>query len=359
MKSCNMDLLIAGCSTNCRHCYADGGPAREMSWENIAYLFRRMSRLNDRLLTEPINFSVTLDNEPANHSEALAVYRLAEECLMPFYYHHGSTTGLPYLRGSDRNEILTLMRRAGWNEVSLCIHGGEVSHNRLVNHPTVFQSLVRATKQFREHGFRLGVSLMLSTCLIEGLDQVQALLERLDPDFTLLVVPLHAPTKRMRDYLELRPTLEQCVTSLPQISQWGIDPDELIDQLNRYHLDWVMEEMTNTPFEALAWPESRDRVYYSIHPNLDLFYGNTGDERKKIGNLRELSDEDLIESLLSDQPNETFTSRLSRDDLRLLYDALKQGSYDFPDWVFPDLDSALCCLYELLIREGGIATLSK
>lgn len=311
-------------------------------------MFLRLNRLNDQLVSEPIKFSVTLDNQPANHSQALEFYRLAAEFLKPFYYHYGSTTGLPYIEGSDRNEILTLMHRAGWNEVSFCIHGGEVSHNRVVHHPAAFQSLARAAKQFREHGFRLGVSLMLSTCLIEDHDQVRVLLERLDPDFTLLVIPLHAPTKRMRDYLELRPTLEQCVTSLPQISQWGIDPDELIDQLNRYHLDWVMEEMTNTPFEALAWPESRNRVYYSIHPNLDLFYGNTGDERKKIGNLRELADDDLKESLLSDQPNETFTSRLSRDDLRRMYDRLKLGFFNFPDWVFPELDSALCCLYGLL-----------
>ena len=350
MKECNIDLLVAGCSTNCLHCYVDGGPAPSMHLNDMEYLFSRLEKIDKLLHEEPLSFSVTLDNEPANHPEALAVFRLTERYLSSFYFHHGSTTGIPFLQRKDRNELLDFLVHAGWSEVSFAVHGAKKNHNFIVNHPRGLEHLIEASHLFHAHGFRVGVSLMLSKALIEAQMQIERILSEIDPDYRMLVIPLHAPNQRMKQYLKLRPTLKECVELLPTVSSWGIEVEPFVSQIEGLHLHAVMEKMAKTPFDSFQWPKSQDVAYYSVHPNLDLYYGNTGDERKKVGNFRDLSDENVVKTIISSKANETFChGRYSEEKLRLIYERAQQKNFSFPDWVFPDLDSVICCLADVLL----------
>lgn len=350
MKECNIDLLVAGCSTNCLHCYVDGGPASYMPLDDMEYLFFRLKTINGLLLHEPFSFSVTLDNEPANHPQALTVFHLAERYLKPFYFHHGSTTGIPYLQRKDRDELLSFLFDAGWKEVSFAVHGAEKNHNLMVKHPNALGYLMEASDLFHAHGFQVGVSLMLSKALIQNQLQMEGILTKLNPNFRMLVIPLHAPNQRMKQYLKFRPTLKECMELLTVVSKWGINEETFSKQIERFHLHGVMDRMAKTPFDSFPWPKSQDVAYYCVHANLDLYYGNTGDERRKIGNFRELSDEVIVSTIKSSKANDTFShGRLRDEDLQLIYDGVVENPLSYPDWVFPDLDSAICCLADLFL----------
>lgn len=351
-KECNIDLLVAGCSTTCLHCYVDGGPAPWMDLGDVEYLFSRLHTINALLQEEPISFSVTLDNEPANHPEALAVFRLAEQYLSSFYYHHGSTTGIPYVQRRERDKLLDFIFDAGWREVSFALHGAEKNHNLMVRHPRALEHLLEAARLFHAHGFRVGTSLMLSKSLIQDQMQMKRILSDIEPDFRMLVIPLHAPNQRMKEYLKLRPTLKESMDILSMVSRWGMDADAVYSQLKSFHLHGVMESMAETPFDSFPWPRSHEVAYYSVRPNLDLYDGNTGDERRKIGNLKDLSDYELVEIIKSSKANETFSDmRYSDDERKVIYEHVQQKSLSCPDWVFPDLDSAICCLADVILQD--------
>ncbi len=321
-----------------------------MSFEDVEYSFARLARIYERLSQESFEFSVTLDNEPANHPQAISVLHLTERYLTPFYYHHGSTTGIPFIRRADRDDLLRFLKMAGWDEVSFAIHGAKENHNVIVQRPGALQSLKKASTLFSEHQFTICVSLMLSKALIEDQLEVEKLLAEIDPDFTMMVIPLHAPNTRMVEYLKWRPTLHEALGILPKAKKWGCDVKRISDQLQQFHLHQVIQQVKEISFEVFDWPKSQDVAYYSLQPNLDLYYGNTGYEIRRVGNIRALSDDVIVELIKSSPANDSFFDyRLSHDERKYLYKRIREETLEYPDWIFPDLDSALCCLADLIL----------
>lgn len=60
----NIDILVAGCNTNCQHCYVDGGPGPAMKFEDFQ---KSLNHLLPIMKAMGNSFSFTLDNELYNH----------------------------------------------------------------------------------------------------------------------------------------------------------------------------------------------------------------------------------------------------------------------------------------------------
>ena len=79
----NIDFLVSGCNTRCRHCYVNGGPGPLMPAEDALLCIERLDLLTSCLSGE---VSFTLDHEPMDHPEIAGIL-------------HGAA-GTQYIQGS-------------------------------------------------------------------------------------------------------------------------------------------------------------------------------------------------------------------------------------------------------------------
>ena len=70
----NIDFLLAGCNTRCRHCYVNGGPGPMMATGDALLCMEKLDRLAALL---PDETSFTLDHEPMNHPEIARIISAA------------------------------------------------------------------------------------------------------------------------------------------------------------------------------------------------------------------------------------------------------------------------------------------
>lgn len=62
----NIDFLVAGCNTHCKHCYVNGSPGPMMPIEDVILCIKRLEEIAKYL---PVGTSFTLDHEPINHPQ--------------------------------------------------------------------------------------------------------------------------------------------------------------------------------------------------------------------------------------------------------------------------------------------------
>ncbi|MCK8060749.1 MULTISPECIES: radical SAM protein [unclassified Fusibacter] len=339
---CNIDILIAGCSTNCRHCYVEGGPERAMSTVDVEYILKRLQRLLPKLEDIGLEVEVTLDNEPINHPDALKVYEWANRYLGDYYFHHGSTTGIPIVNHADGKALLDRLLEYGYKEVSLTVHGGLINHNRVVQNVNGMQTLIKAAKLYAENGFRVGLSLMLGKYLIEDRDEVTELIKSIPHDYVYFAITNFTPTPRMMEYQKHRVTLEDVRKLKEYLHAWGCDEKALMERFeanNQHKFAQRLQKLN-------VWKDldmGGERLYLSIDSALDLSIGNAGVRTKLLGNLRTLLDEDILR-LLSD---------VGANDINWASYFEKESLPDFKDFVttvssknehnkiYPDMDSFL------------------
>lgn len=97
----NVDFLVAGCNTRCKHCDVCGGPGLRMPVEMALLCLEKMDALAAHL---PFAASFTLDHEPMNHPDLVKILAAAAQTKHISYYHHGMTTGLGLMHRQDRDD---------------------------------------------------------------------------------------------------------------------------------------------------------------------------------------------------------------------------------------------------------------
>lgn len=308
----NFDLVVAGCSTNCRHCYVDGGPAGTMALSDIRLCLEKLAPVLEALGP---NASLTLDNEPVNHPQILQIIPMVSHLLGDHYYHHGSTTGLPLLRRQDRDPVAKAMVDAGWLETSMTLFGGQTHHNHMVRNPKAFAAMEEAARFFRDRGFRLGFSLMLNQGLIEDREAVSRFLDRHPHDFVYFAVTSYVPTDRLRAFQIHRATLEQCRKLRGYLSAWGLDEAAIFSDLERHSQRNVFASL-RTGFDCrFLESKSPSQAFFTIGPDLELYYGNTGARTRALGNMRLLESGQILELAQAASPNWDYSAFYDLDRL--------------------------------------------
>lgn len=332
----NIDLIIAGCNTNCRHCYVNGGPGRQMPKADFELCI-------DKLLPVFSHFdgsiSFTIDNELYGHPDALDLLRFVKEKCWPYYSHHGSTTGIAFNHRSDKEELWRFQQENGIGFGCITLHGAEKNHNLITQNPNSFKESLEYASFVKAHRGKLYVALMLTSLLVEDRDEITELLRELAPDETYFAVPLFAPSRRMIDYQAYRAAYDECMKLKGYLRKWNVDESKYLSVFETYNSESILKRMAGK--KSFVLEKMPDSCFLTIHQNLDLFYGNTGAEIAKIGNMNVLTPQDVINYMETCGSNYSYFSNNFSEmpDYEKFMEYLKRNVDK--DYVYPDEDSFL------------------
>ena len=331
----NIDLLVAGCDTACRHCYVNGGPAPEMPYEAFVRCMEKL-RLAFECFGDRLSF--TLDNEVYHHPQALRILEYVAEHAASNYYHHGSTTGIAILGHPDREAILSLLEQSGWREVSFAIHGGTENHDRIVNRPGALLALTRAAELFKAHGFEVWLSLIASKALLRDRVEVEQLMGDIPHDNVLPVIPDYYPTPRLRRYQSIRCNAEETEAFIRLARDLGgVDAPRYCSESQ------VWRSLCEGGFSP-DWTK-RQIAFFHIDHRLDFHVGNTGSSIRDCGNVDDLSSEKILKIIESATDNYYETSEIHYADLEQAIDTrgVKRSEEDY---TYPDPISCLIAMID-------------
>ncbi len=342
----NIDLIIAGCSTNCRHCYVDGGPAPIMPLKDVLLAFEK---LQPAFAKWGKAISFTLDNEAYLHPHLPAIWRrIFRECPQN-YFHHGSTTGLAFNHRRDKEELWALQQELGLDYGCITLHGGRENHDFITQTPGSFEESLDYARFVKGHGGKAQVNLMLSRLLTDDRAELDAILAQLQPDAVFLNVTNAAPNGRLWDYQQWRASLSDCQKLAGHLSRWGLDEDKTLARLRAGTHRALVEKLSR---EGL--PRQPDHCFLTVHRDLTLWQGNTGVEQKLLGDLRQMTPEEVIAALEACSPNWDFYPAAFADppafDRVLAY----AQAHPAQELVYPDADSLLSRMTQELLKEASL-----
>jgi hypothetical protein len=147
-----------------------------------------------------IEVSVTLDNEPTNHINAIDIYDLAKRHLGEYYFHHASTTGIPLMRHKDKEYLAETMIKHGYGQAGLTLHGSYDSHNDMVGNSEGLTSLIETGKYLYKKDFHVVLSLMLSKVLVQDREKITQILKELPHHGVYFAMTNASPVERIQYY---------------------------------------------------------------------------------------------------------------------------------------------------------------
>lgn len=308
----NIDILVAGCNTTCMHCYVNGGAAPAMDIDDFKLCMDKLSPIFRKLKD---NISFTLDNELFNHPKAVEILEYIEKNCFKNYYHHGSTTGIAFLNHPKQKEVLHILKKNNWTVVSFAIHGGYLTHNRIVNNEKGLESIIKASHIFKNNGFDVWISLMITKELIKDLSKVSALLDEIAYDDILPVIPDFYPTSRLLKYQSMRCNENEYDKILEFLEKRNVSTQDLRTSIHLYNEHAVMENQNILETKMKEKLSSNQTAFFHIDNKLDFYLGNTGSALKYFGNIRDLSSDDILKHILSASDNYYETSSIHYNDI--------------------------------------------
>lgn len=336
----NIDILVAGCNTTCMHCYVNGGKAPCMALDDFKYCIEKLKPAFERF-GKKLGF--TLDNELYNHPNAKEILELVEQKCPENYYHHGSTTGIAILEHPDQEEILRILKRNGWLDVSFAIHGGNETHNKIVNNNEALDAIIKASQLFRENGFAVWISLMISKKLIEDLAEMPEILREISYDHILPIIPDFYPNARLIKYQDIRCAKKEYQEVIAFLQERNIEINDIEMAVEQYNEECVLQQLQ--PDEIRRKLTEKETAFFHINQKLDFYIGNTGSALKYCGNLKDCSSEELIEWIESSTDNFYETATIHCEDI---LDAIsnKKLVRSKENYVYPNEVSAIIAMIQ-------------
>lgn len=281
----NIDFLVAGCNTRCKHCYVRGGPGPLMPLPDALLCLERLDSLSAAL---PDEVTFTLDHEPMNHPHIAQILHAASQTRHIRHFHHGMTTGLALMRRADRAQVVHAYMDCGCRHFGVTLHGGAALHDAITRREGACRAAVAAAEFFRAQGAQVEVSLMVNRFFPRDAEEITALLNRLAPDFIYFAVPIFTPHSAMMDFEPYRATTETLESLRGRLAQWGQDEGDILWR-GRQSTAAAVALRLNAGETLRAWfAEEQEEVYLSLHPDCRLYVGNSGAETRCLGDLRDM-----------------------------------------------------------------------
>ena len=178
------------------------------------------------------------------------------------------------------------------------------------------------------------LSLMLSKLLIQDRDEISRILHHIQPDKVYFAIPNGAPSQRMLAYQKYRPTYEEYIQLTGYLSQWGLDEAALMKQFEAGSSN-ILSATCKTQREfKVVQPE---QCYLTVHPDLNLYIGNSGVETALVGNLRDLTTEAIIDAMENAVANFNFFPICFAEPPK--FEDMIETAHSADNWVYPDMDS--------------------
>ena len=340
----NIDLLLAGCDTRCRHCYVNGGPAPLMGTDDVLACLARLERIGEYL---PADTSFTLDHEPFDHPQLEKIMDRAVRMTNPRYYHHGMTTGLGLMRRPDREDAVRAYTDRGYRDFGITIHGSAGHHDEIVRRRGAFTASVEAAKLLKGMGCRVQISLMLNRYFASDAEEISRLLDEVCPDDVFFANPIFTPHPGMTAFEPFRATLDTVEAIRPYLAHWRQDERKVTENARFNSVAAAAERLRHTELRDL-WAAEQAETYLSLHSDCRLYYGNSGAETRCLGDVRSLEPEEaagLIRSLPGNRDYGAFYDAEKLPDVEDVREALASLP---PGLTYGDFESVLYRAFTLL-----------
>lgn len=257
------------------------------------------------------------------------------------------TTGIALYNRKDRSKIFAFLHENNCNTFMLTLHGNENHHNEIVQRDDAFAFLDKFSLLLMENNFTIVYNLMLNKYFVSDWEDIIGFLSNKKNYSCRLTIPLFVPTERLRSYQKYRANYDECKGLVDKVEYIGInskDYERKIERGNERYIQrlvlgkWdYVEKNKNQP----QW------AFFHIRQDLDLFYGNAGLHTKYLGNIRNISVDELVEAISLQKANYDYSAYY---DISLLPDIDIISEYVTEDnLVYPDVES---CIYSWLDRYG-------
>jgi len=297
------EITIAGCVTNCAHCYVNGGMGSSMCFDDYRFCIEKLTPTLNRLNGD---IAVTLGNELFCNPDIAKIINYSSDSIPKYFSYRDfavPTTGIALVNRKDRNDILHSLRSAEAEKFMLALHGNRDNHNRVVQNPNAFDELFRTADFFAENGFDVLFNLIVSKPLLDDFSET---LERLSdiPCKARLTVPLYVPTERMRRYQSMRADYSDCMRIAELADKYGVDINSLNEHCKYHSEKAVLTDISTNGFNYdLEKSNAADWTFFNITQNFDVYYGNVGAHTKHLGNLKNMSKDELYQSIIPLEAN--------------------------------------------------------
>ena len=332
----NFDILVSGCNTRCKHCYVNGGPGSMMKLEDAFLFIEKLDALAELL---PFEASFTLDNEPMNHPDIASIIRKAKTTRYIENYHHGMTSGIALMCRKDRHGVMQSYLDCGYRDFGITIHGNAAHHDEIVRRESAFRIAIEAAEFMKSCGAEVGVSLMFNRFFAEDAEEIDGMLQQLQPAYIYFAVPNFTPHAHMTDYEPYRGSLNTLHRIRPWLARWHQQEDELTKEICTIGM---LKDQLQQGFDIVPlFKCPQDELYMAVHQNGDLFVGNTGVETEHLGNLRTLDIQETAKRI-SELPGNRDYGAFYEVDLLPRQEVLVHAIDQLPqDLLYSDRASAL------------------
>ena len=279
----NFDLLVSGCNTRCRHCYVNGGPGSLMPLKDALLCIEKLDAIAELL---PCETSFTLDNEPMNHPDIEMIIQSAASAKYMKCWHHGMTSGIALMSRKDRSLVMRAYLDCGYSDFGITIHGNAPHHDEIVRRKGAYRTAVEAAEYMKDCGARVGISLMFNRFFAKDAEVIDTLLSRFQPGYIYFAVPNFTPHANMMDFEPYRASLDTWQRLRPWLGRWRQQEDQLSEEICTPGM--LKEQFVKGLDAAELFRCPQDELYLTVHPDGNLYAGNTGAETELLGNLRTL-----------------------------------------------------------------------
>jgi len=336
------EITICGCATNCRHCYVNGGPGPIMPYEDYVLCLERLVPALDRLGGD---ISFNLGNETFCHPRVVGLFQLTDQVCPQFFDRRNEdfpTTGVALLRHRDREHIVQELERKGIRELFFAVHGGRKDHDRMVQRPGRFDQLFETADFLVSRGFHVRFSLMLSRVFAEGLDEIMERVSRYPGAKLYPIVPLYAPTPRLRQYQQYRLEKQELLALCDRLDSWQVDTAKVRKLCANCSEQVVWAAHKNFAAERSSAP---NWAFFHVTHDLKLYYGNAGMHTRLLGDLRTMNTQQVYEAIAPLGPNYDFDAFYPME----AFDRLHTMPCPTTDHVYPSRPD---CYYAWLDEMG-------
>lgn len=319
----NIDLLVAGCNTRCKHCYVNGGPGPMMPVEDVLACIEKLDTLAEYL---PGEVSVTLDHEPMSHPHIARILDAASHTSRMQNYHHGMTTGIGLMQRRDRDAVVDAYMAHGYTHFGITIHGGPEHHDEMVRRTGAYEGTMAAAEYLKAQGAEIEMSLMLNAYFPQDSGAITELVEQLRPEKIALVIPIFTPHPHMLDFEPYRASMQTVLLLQKDLEQWGLNAPEVENRARKTTIAAGVAQLKQGPKLQELFAQAQDELYLTVHPDCKLYVGNSGAETCCLGDVRSIDLKAVAEKIRALPGNRDYGAFYNAEELpstERLVDALE------------------------------------
>ena len=306
----NIDFLVSGCNTRCKHCYVNGGPGPLMDIDDALMCMEKLDSVAQLL---PASTSFTLDHEPMNHPHLDRILSAAANTKYISNYHHGMTTGVGIMARRDKDAVVQSYFDNGCKIFGITIHGINRHHDEIAGRTGAYEKALASAKYLQEKGARIEVSLMFNRFFPGDAEEISMMLENLRPHYVGFAVPIFIPHANMKEFEQYRGDIDDLKSLANYLPQWN--SGDIGKQAEQYTIAATVTELKNGMKLRKKFQEPQDELYLTLHPDCKLYVGNSGVETEVLCDLRSADINELAERINRLSPNRDYTAFYDLDVL--------------------------------------------